>query len=206
MTPPGSTGAPRSVPWRVHGVLARSRANGPGLRFTVWSQGCSLGCPGCFNPETHRPEGPVRTAGELAAAALAAAGDIEGVTLTGGEPLEQPAAVAAFCAEVTARGGLGVVGLTGFTREEIEADPGRLAAVADADMVVAGRYNPRLHLGAGLRGSANKMYWARTGRYRAADFEDVPETEMVIAPDGGLVVTGMRAATAMAARAAEGLR
>jgi anaerobic ribonucleoside-triphosphate reductase activating protein len=185
----------------VHEVLARSRANGPGLRFTVWSQGCSLACPGCFNPETHRPGGPVRTAGELADAALAA-GEIEGVTLTGGEPLEQPEAVAAFCAEVTARGGLGVVVLTGFTRAEIESDPARLAAVAAADMVVAGRYNPRLHLGAGLRGSANKRYWARTGRYRAADFEAVPETEIMIAPDGGLTVTGMRAA----ATAAEGLR
>ena len=188
----------RAVPWRVHDVLARSRANGPGLRFTVWSQGCSLNCPGCFNPETHRPGGPVRTAGELADAALALAGEIEGVTLTGGEPLEQPEAVAAFCAEVTARGGLGVVVLTGFTREEIEADPDRLAAVADADMVVTGRYNPRLHLGTGLRGSANKRYWARTDRYRPADFEDLPEAEILIGPGGGLAVTGMDAAATAA--------
>jgi hypothetical protein len=37
----------------IHGILPASRANGPGERFTVWTQGCSRGCPGCFNPATH---------------------------------------------------------------------------------------------------------------------------------------------------------
>jgi pyruvate-formate lyase-activating enzyme len=23
------------------------------MRYVIWTQGCSLGCPGCFNPETH---------------------------------------------------------------------------------------------------------------------------------------------------------
>ncbi|WP_425586158.1 4Fe-4S cluster-binding domain-containing protein [Streptomyces sannanensis] len=41
--------------WQVHSTLARSAANGPGLRFVVWSQGCSLACAGCFNPETQEP-------------------------------------------------------------------------------------------------------------------------------------------------------
>ena len=41
---------------RLHGFLPRSRANGPGWRSVVWVQGCSLGCPGCFNPQTHGRE------------------------------------------------------------------------------------------------------------------------------------------------------
>jgi pyruvate-formate lyase-activating enzyme len=45
-----------STPWRVHAVDPRSRANGPGTRFVIWSQGCTLGCAGCFNPETHPPD------------------------------------------------------------------------------------------------------------------------------------------------------
>ncbi|WP_171064324.1 4Fe-4S cluster-binding domain-containing protein [Actinomadura soli] len=131
------------APWRVHAVLPRSVANGPGTRYVIWSQGCALGCPGCFNPETHPADGvggaSVRTAGEVAADVLADAAHLEGVTLTGGEPLEQPAAIAAFCAEVKARSGLGVIVLTGFARREIETDPARAAAVADADLVIAGR-------------------------------------------------------------------
>jgi anaerobic ribonucleoside-triphosphate reductase activating protein len=180
------------TPWRVHAVLPRSAANGPGLRFVIWSQGCALACPGCFNPETHTAaDGVTRTAGELVDAVLAEVPDIEGVTLTGGEPLEQPDAVAAFCAELTARADLGVIVLTGFTRAEIEADPVRSAAVERADLVVAGRFNQRRRVAAGLRGSANKAYWDRTGRYRPADLGGVPELEVMIGPDGTVTVTGM---------------
>ncbi|MEV1083918.1 4Fe-4S single cluster domain-containing protein [Streptomyces sp. NPDC050211] len=186
------------TPWRLHAVVPRSAANGPGVRYVVWSQGCALGCPGCFNPETHSGTGAslVRTAGEVAEEALAGARHIEGVTLTGGEPLEQPAAVAAFCAELRARSGLSVIVLTGFTRAEIEADPARSAAVADADLVIAGRYNARLRLARGLRGSSNKEYWMRTGRYTADDLAAVPELEITVGDDGTVTFTGMVAPVA----------
>lgn len=179
-----------SIPWLVHAVLPDSAANGPGRRFVIWSQGCTLACPGCFNPLTHPPDGQRRTAEELAGEALAGPG-LEGVTLTGGEPLSQPAAVAEFCAQVRAGGDLGIVILTGFTREEITADPGRAAAVRHADTVIAGRYNARLHLGTGLRGSSNKEYWALTRRYSPADFAAVPDVELILTPDGSVTLTGM---------------
>jgi anaerobic ribonucleoside-triphosphate reductase activating protein len=179
------------VPWRVHAVLPRSLANGPGTRFTIWSQGCVLACPGCFNPGTHPGSaGRTRLTGELVDEVRAELPHLDGVTLTGGEPLEQPRAVQEFCVEVS-KTGLGIVILTGFTVAEIEADQGKSAAVAAADMVVAGRYNARRHLGTGLRGSANKAYWALTNRYSARDFATVPEVEVVIAADATVTVTGM---------------
>lgn len=181
------------TPWRLHAVVPHSAANGPGIRRVIWSQGCALACPGCFNPESHpaADAGFVRTAGAMAAETVADATHIEGVTLTGGEPLEQPAAVAAFCTELRARSGLSVIVLTGFTRAEIEADPARSAAVADPDLVIAGRYNPRLHLARGLRGSSNKEYWHRTGRYTADDMAAVPELEITVADDATVTFTGM---------------
>jgi len=181
-----------TTPWRVHGVLPRSAANGPGERFVIWSQGCALACPGCFNPETHTPAGgAVRTVGELVDAVLAEVPGIEGVTLTGGEPLAQPAAVAAFGAALRARTDLGVIVLTGFTRAEIEADPAQAGAVAGADLVVAGRYNRHQRVAAGLRGSANKVYWDRSGRYRPGELGQVPEAEVTLGVDGTVTMTGM---------------
>ncbi|WUI04264.1 4Fe-4S cluster-binding domain-containing protein [Spirillospora sp. NBC_00431] len=181
------------IPWRLHAVLPRSVANGPGTRYVIWSQGCALGCPGCFNPETHAADGAsVRTVGDVAAEVLAGAEHLEGVTLTGGEPLEQPAATGAFCAEVKARSGLGVIVLTGFTRREIESDPARAAAVAGADLVIAGRYNERLRVARGLRGSSNKEYWMRTDRYGPDDLAAVPELEVTIT-GGTVTFTGMAA-------------
>jgi anaerobic ribonucleoside-triphosphate reductase activating protein len=195
------------TPWRIHAVLPRSLANGPGPRYVIWSQGCTLGCPGCFNPQTHPPAGPAhpltgtaaaRPAEEVADAVLAEAeaAGIEGVTLTGGEPLQQPEPVSVFCDRIRAGSDLGIIVLTGFTRREIECDPARTRAVANADLVIAGRYNARRHLGSGLRGSDNKVYWARTSRYRAEQFTEVPEVEFILAPDGTLTVTGLPAGTA----------
>jgi anaerobic ribonucleoside-triphosphate reductase activating protein len=177
---------------RVHAVLSRSRANGPGLRFVVWFQGCSLGCPGCFNPLTHQAAGgrPYEVE-ELVAAALAGPPAVEGVTLTGGEPLEQPGAVAELCAALRARSDLGIIILSGFSRAEIERDPARRNAVAAADVVVAGRYTAARRLASGLRGSDNKTHWFLTGRYTAADLEATPDAEVLIGPDGTMVVTGM---------------
>jgi anaerobic ribonucleoside-triphosphate reductase activating protein len=177
--------------WRIHSTLARSAANGPGLRFVVWSQGCSLRCPGCFNPDTHPPHGAgLRRVSDVVDDVLRTDG-VQGVTLTGGEPLEQPDAVGAFCAAIRRRTDLGIIVLTGFSRAEVEGDARRAAAVADVDLVVAGRYNARLRLGAGLRGSSNKEYWALTGRYGAADLAGVPEAELVIGADGTITLTGM---------------
>jgi anaerobic ribonucleoside-triphosphate reductase activating protein len=178
-----------STPWRVHATMPRSLANGPGERFVVWTQGCSLGCEGCFNPQTHPAAGPAREVGSVVAEVLTTPG-IEGVTVTGGEPLEQPEALGLFAAAVSSAG-LGVVVLTGFSREEIEASPSMLAAVSDVDTVVAGRYNRRLHLGSGLRGSSNKTYWARSSRYQNEMFEELPDAEVIIDPDGTVTMTGM---------------
>ena len=42
---------------RIAGVVNDSIVDGPGLRFAVFTQGCSHHCPGCHNPETHDPHG-----------------------------------------------------------------------------------------------------------------------------------------------------
>jgi pyruvate-formate lyase-activating enzyme len=44
----------------IHGFVAHSRVNGPGMRAVVYFQGCNLGCAGCWNPGTHAFIGPSR--------------------------------------------------------------------------------------------------------------------------------------------------
>ncbi|HZI36693.1 MAG TPA: 4Fe-4S cluster-binding domain-containing protein, partial [Acidimicrobiia bacterium] len=41
-----------SEPVRVLRFLPATDAEGPGRRAALWVQGCSIRCPGCFNPHS----------------------------------------------------------------------------------------------------------------------------------------------------------
>ena len=175
---------------RVHAVEPRSRANGPGARFVVWLQGCTLGCPGCFNPTTHDAGDSSEI--ELAAieAQLAATRGIEGLSLSGGEPLQQAEAAAALLA-VARRLGLSTLAFSGYTIDEIRALPHGDLVLARLDVLIDGRYVSTERLATGLRGSTNQRIQLLTDRYRLADVEATPVAEIRIGKSGEVVLTGV---------------
>jgi anaerobic ribonucleoside-triphosphate reductase activating protein len=175
---------------RVHGVEPRSRANGPGARFVVWLQGCSLGCPGCFNPGTHDAAGGREVPVAELAAQLAATPGIEGLSLSGGEPLQQPAAAAALLDAARGRG-LSTLAFSGYSIEEIRALPGGPEVLARLDVLIDGRYVAGERLATGLRGSGNQRIHLLTERYQLADVEATPVAEIRIGPTGEVVLTGV---------------
>jgi anaerobic ribonucleoside-triphosphate reductase activating protein len=178
---------------RLHATEARSRANGPGARFVVWLQGCTLGCPGCFNPATHAPGGGREVPVDALLAEIAGhAPELTGVTLSGGEPLEQPEATLALLRGVRALpGGLSTLMFSGFTLDEARARP-RGAEILDAlDVLIDGRFEARARLGAGLRGSANQRIHLLTPRHTLAEVEATPEAEVRIDRTGAVVLTGV---------------
>lgn len=197
---PGGVGA-AELSARVHAIEPRSRANGPGARYVIWLQGCTLGCAGCFNPTTHpHAGGQVRPVAELLAelaAAVRASAEagaqkppISGLTLSGGEPLQQAEAAAALLAGARALG-LSTLVFSGYTREEIEQLPHGPAALASIDVLVDGRYRSTERLGAGLRGSANQRILLLSDRHTLADVEATPVAEIRISREGELVLTGV---------------
>ena len=105
---------------RVFGLVPDSIVDGPGLRYGVFVQGCSHGCPGCHNPESHDPCAGEETTVDAIMEEVAANKLISGVTLSGGEPFEQ----AAVCAEIGERAhelGLNVWTYTGYRYEDLLA-------------------------------------------------------------------------------------
>ena len=177
---------------RVHAIERGSRANGPGARFVVWVQGCTLGCAGCFNPATHPASGPATTVAALAddLAAAARSGLVEGLTLSGGEPMQQAAAALELLLAAR-RLGLSTLMFSGYTRAELAAQAQGPAVLAHLDVLVDGRYRADERAGLGLRGSRNQQLHVLTGRYREADVAATPEAEIRIAADGSVVLTGV---------------
>ncbi|MQA94843.1 MAG: 4Fe-4S cluster-binding domain-containing protein [Streptosporangiales bacterium] len=185
----------RAVVW-VNRFLAVSAAEGPGLRSAVWTQGCSIRCPGCFNPHTWSPRGgePV-TPEELAGRVRAAAQEhgVEGVTLLGGEPFDQAGPLAVVAARV--RGdGLSVMTFTGHVLEDLRsAGRADYDALLDAtDLLVDGPY--RADLPERERpwvGSANQRFHHLTPRYADLDLTTLPNRlELRVRPDGTVEVNG----------------
>lgn len=176
----------------VHAILPSSRANGPGARAVIWVQGCSLGCAGCFNPGTHPFTGGELVATEdLFERIVSLAPAIEGITISGGEPLQQRPAVLDLVARIRRDTSLSVILFTGFTWEEVTAMPDGGRLLASVDVLVAGRYVEARRLASALRGSANKTVHLLTDRYTRAALEATPVGEVVLLPDGRLVVSGI---------------
>lgn len=103
---------------RIAGTVNDSIVDGPGIRFTVFTQGCPHNCKGCHNPETHDFNGgkDVDTADLLEK--IKANPLLDGVTFSGGEPFMQADILADFAAEIKALG-LNIITYTGFTFEEL---------------------------------------------------------------------------------------
>jgi anaerobic ribonucleoside-triphosphate reductase activating protein len=180
---------------RLHAFLPRSRANGPGWRSVVWVQGCSLGCPGCFNPQTHSREegGETLEVAEVMRRILAAG--TEGLTVSGGEPLQQADAVVALF-EAARAAGLSTLLFTGLTWEEVQRLPLAPRILRCVDVMMAGRYVVERRVAHGLLGSANQTVHLLSPRHTLEEIAATPEAEAVILPDGRVLLSGILQASA----------
>ena len=75
----------------LHASIPTRRGNGPGLRAVVFFQGYSIGCAKCWNPKTHQFHGTEGTVDGEVQKGLKSRREhsLEGVTFSGGEPMEQ---------------------------------------------------------------------------------------------------------------------
>jgi len=176
-------------------VVPCTEAEGPGRRFALWVQGCPLRCPGCCNPEflpfVERGRRPVADViAELRAAH--AAHELEGISLLGGEPTAQAAALADVAAAAQSLG-LTVMVYSGFTLGELKdrGDDGVARLLAHTDLLVDGRYDEaRRTTTRRFVGSDNQVLHFLSSRYRDDDprlvAANTVELRLKVGPDGGL--------------------
>lgn len=106
--------------FRTAGAVRHSAVNGPGIRYVLFFQGCPHHCRACQNPETWDPHAGRVSDTEDIIADILSTRYLDGVTLSGGDPLWQPEA-ARCIAQAVREKGLNVWAYTGWTWEEILA-------------------------------------------------------------------------------------
>lgn len=118
-------------------VIRGTTVDGPGFRTSVYFSGCSHQCPGCHNPQSWDfSSGKAMDIEEIME--IIREEDFD-VTLTGGDPLYHPETVKSLVEEIN-KTGHSVWIYTGFTWEEIYSSPRLSDAVAEAEVVVEGRF------------------------------------------------------------------
>ena len=133
------------VAGHVHSTETCGSVDGPGLRFVVFLAGCPMRCVYCHNPDTQtRANATVRTAAEVVGDALRYRNFIRGggITVSGGEPLMQPAFVRAIFEEAKAAGlhtALDTSGCLGHLADD------RLLEVTDLVLLDIKSWEPELY-------------------------------------------------------------
>lgn len=151
---------------------------GHGTRAGIWTQGCTIGCTGCLSRDTW--EADPRTSVPVDAVLgwlRSLPGPIDGVTISGGEPFEQPEALTRLLGGITAWRGtrsMDILIYSGRTYSRLARSPESREILKMCDAVIAGPYVDRLNAGSPLKGSANQRIVPLTalGRDRYGGIED----------------------------------
>lgn len=166
---------------------------GPGRRAVVWVQGCSIHCDGCIVPESWGTQGGTWVNPVDLAFTLLAPIDND-LTVSGGEPTEQSAAVAALLGEARRLGRTTWV-YTGRRLEDLvaEGDDDTLMMLSLTDVLVDGPYEKQVAGGVGYRGSRNQRIIRLTDSIPAelAEAGQAGKIEVRLDSEDGLVLIGI---------------
>ena len=161
---------------RILDIIEETMADGPGLRTSIDCAGCAHHCPGCHNPQSW----DFRGGREMSVDELLdiiKADEFSNVTFSGGDPLYQVEAFTELARRIKEETSKNIWCYTGFTYEEILADPRLSMILPYIDTLVDGPFiqelrDPELH----FRGSSNQRLIHLTKK----EDEAIPGTVSII--------------------------
>lgn len=123
----------------VLNIIGSTTVDGPGFRNSVYCAGCENHCPGCHNPQSwDMMAGKPMRVEDIARQLLE--DDICNVTFSGGDPMLQAKGFAELARQIKAGSDKTIWCYSGYTLEEILADPEKTELLANVDVLVDGRY------------------------------------------------------------------
>ena len=124
----------------LSGIVEDSIVDGPGIRMTVFAQGCPHRCPGCHNPETWEFGCGTRMDEERIADIVRTNPLCRGVTFSGGEPFAQAEGFARLAKLLKARG-YEVASYSGYTFEALlRGNDAQRALLESIDVLIDGPF------------------------------------------------------------------
>lgn len=170
---------------------------GPGRRAGIWLQGCSIHCPGCLSRDTWTPAVTMTAAAKIVDWAECAAGDgLTGITVSGGEPLDQAPGLQALLSGIRDRPRLAdadILLYSGYSAAVVRRRHQAVLALVDA--VISGPYLASRPSQNPWMGSGNQVLTLLTERARQRFAELPSRRQLQVSADGEqLWITGIPAA------------
>ena len=179
---------------RVARIKSRSRVLGPGDRTIIWFYGCSKKCPGCIAQSMNSSGEFHEYLPEDLASIVLNIQFTHGITISGGEPLEQDIpALKEFLSRVRLAG-KSIICYSGMKYEDIRDDSKKQGLLSLIDLLIDGEYREEENNGAPLRGSDNQRFFFLTDRFSAEKdlmLRKCREIEFDLGMDNSLEITGI---------------
>jgi len=175
----------------INSIIKNSKVNGPGKRFVIWTQGCSLNCPNCWNPNTHDLKGGQNIDYKDLFKMILDEPNIEGVTFSGGEPFEQVSELLKLTKLIKIKTNLSQIVYSGYTINQIKINIAKGNKIlSNIDVLIDGRFQSTNLSKNNLIGSSNQKHYFLSKRYNIKDFKNQNRLEYHFKKDGSTVLTG----------------
>jgi anaerobic ribonucleoside-triphosphate reductase activating protein len=169
---------------RINHIGKKLHAQGPGVRYTIWTQGCSIHCPGCSNTDTWNFDNGMSYSVDDIVNEIRETEGLDGVTITGGEPLDQYDAVSELCEKLF--GKISIFLTTGY--DCLKRHQFRLVNILD--IICLGPFELDKVCKDGWRGSSNQRVKFLTVLGKKQQDMPVVYKEFIISPGGNTLETG----------------
>lgn len=184
-------------------ILYPVKVLGPGNRIAIWTVGCPHHCMGCANPELwevgKENDISIDTVIKMIKT-VHAKHPIDGFTITGGEPFEQPESMQKLV-EFLLTVSEDILIYSGFTRKQLQdkKNPAIDYVLDNVAVLIDGKYNQELNLGHPLRGSENQNIYYKNKQWEELYTSYINEAygKMRVqnfTTDGGVISVGIHKA------------
>jgi anaerobic ribonucleoside-triphosphate reductase activating protein len=177
----------------IASYVTQTKALGPGIRAVVWTQGCPLNCAGCIAPAWI----PFIEANQFTPEELLSKlniQQIDGLTLSGGEPMEQAAGLAELAKLARQIKDINLICFTGYRYERLvnqPPNPGVQSLLREVDVLIDGPYIQSKNDSVGLRGSSNQRIFYLNTRLQESNLENQKRKVEVTVRNGELSFVGI---------------